>query len=86
MALPAPRPRLTVIDGRSTADKIRDEAHIESIALCDDVIAAAAKIIDAATGNPVPSLFIVNEATRLAYKADFAKAELLALTTPDGAA
>lgn len=82
----APAPRLRVIDGGSLTMR-RDEAHIEAVAFCDEVTAAVARIVDAATALPVPSMFIVNEATRLTYRAEFAKAELLALTAiPDGAA
>lgn len=80
--------RLRVIDGGSLTMR-RDEAHIEAITLCDEVLQGVGRIVSAITALPVPSMSAVNEATRLAYRADFAKAELIALTAaekPDGAA
>lgn len=79
-------PPLTVIDGRLTIDARRDEAHIEAIAFCEEAIAATARIVNAITGLPVPSMTVINEATRLAYRAEFARAELIALAgaLPDG--
>jgi hypothetical protein len=57
----------------------REEAHIEAIAFMDEVRAAALVIIDAITGLPVPSMKAINEAYRLAYRAEVARAEMLAL-------
>lgn len=78
---------LTLVQGGRTLTQRRDEAHIEAIAFMEDVHRAAIRMIDAVMGLPVPSMLVIHEANRLAYRADFAKAELLALTiNPDGAA
>ena len=79
MALRAAPTHLTVIDGGSPLMRI-EEAHIEAIAFCDEVEWAAAEIVNAIVGLPVPSMKAINEATRMAHRASAARAELLALT------
>jgi hypothetical protein len=80
MTLPAAPllPHLTVIDGGSPGMR-RDEARIEAIAFLDEAEASALLIIDAIVGLPVPSLFAVNEAGKIAHRAALARAEILAL-------
>lgn len=85
MALPAEHlPRLRVIDGGSPVMRI-EEAHVEAVAFCDEVVSGAARIVDALFGLPVPSALAINEAMRLAYRAERAKAELVALGPKDAA-
>ena len=88
MALPAApvaAPGLTVIEGGRAVRQAIEEAHVEAIAFTHEVEWAAAEIVNAVTGLPVPSMKAINEALRIAHKANAAKAELLALS-PDGAA
>lgn len=85
MALPVEHlPRLRVIDGGSPSMRI-EEAHVEAVAFCDEVVSGAARIVDALFGLPVPSALAINEAMRLAYRAERAKAELVALGPKDAA-
>lgn len=85
MALPAdqlPPFGLTLLEGGWK----RDEARMEALAFLDEAEASAIAIIDAIAGLPVPSVFAINEAGRIAHRARLAKAEIAALTSPDGAA
>jgi hypothetical protein len=72
-------PALTLIDGRLSDTARKDEARIEAIAFLDEAEASALLIIDALVGLPVPSLFAVNEAGKIAHRAALARAEILAL-------
>ena len=76
-------PFLRVIDGGSPQMRI-EEAHVEAIAFTHEVEWAAAEIVNAVTGLPVPSMKAINEALRMAHRASAARAELLALTGPTG--
>lgn len=64
----------------------REEARIEAIAFFDEAEASAMRIIDAIVALPVPSTVAIDEAGRIAYRARAARAEIIALTRPDGAA
>lgn len=77
---------LTLIEGGRAISQRRDEAHIEAIAFMDEVARTAARVVDAITALPVPSMVAINEVNRLAYRATLARNELLTLTTPDGSA
>lgn len=84
MALPIEHlPKLSVIEGGR--DWRIDEAHIEAIAFMDEVEVAVALIVDQITGLPVPSIRAINEAHRLAHRAQLARAEMLALGPKDAA-
>lgn len=78
-------PRLRVIDGGSPAMR-REEAHIELLTLFAEVEAAARVIVNAVTGLPVPSMVAVNEAHRMAHRAQKARDEYLSLTGGNDAA
>jgi len=84
MALPveALRNHLTVLEGGWK----REEARVEAIAFLDEAEASALAIIDAIAGLPVPSVFAINEAGKLAHRARLARNEIVALTTPEPAA
>lgn len=75
---------LTVLEGGR--DWRADEAHVETIVFMDECVQSAEAIILAVANLPTPSLFAINEAGRIAHRAAAARAELLALTTPDDAA
>ena len=88
MVLPAaPIPPFVVIEGGRKPDRrsALEEAHVEAIALCDEVEWAAAEIVNAIIGLPVPSMKAIHEATRMAHRASAARAELLALGPKDAA-
>jgi hypothetical protein len=84
MALRAAPTHLTVIDGGSPLMRI-EEAHVEAIAFTHEVEWAAAEIVNAITGLPVPSTHAINEALRMSHRASAARAELLALGPKDAA-
>ena len=91
-AAPAPHEAsLTVLRGGKTPGpkpsraSVMDDARVEAIALCDEVIVAAQRIVNELIGLPVPSMLAIHEATRMAARATRARAELLRLD-PDGAA
>lgn len=81
---PTPAPALTVIEGGRQWRA--EEAHVELLAFLDEAEVAAMRIIDAIAGLPVPSIRAINEAGKIAWKAQQARAEYMALTTPDPAA
>lgn len=83
MALPVDRlhQHLTLLEGGWK----REEARIEAIAFLDEAEASAVAIIDAIAGLPVPSVFAINEAGRIAHRARLAKAEILSLGGGDAA-
>lgn len=76
---------LTVIEGGRALRQRRDEAHIEAIALCDEVEWAALAIVNEIVGLPVPSTVAINTALKMAHRASAARAELLALGPKDAA-
>lgn len=76
---------LTVLDGGRARIQAIEEAHIEAVAFMDECVTAAALIVDAIAGLPIPSLRAIETANRLAHRASLAKAELLDLG-PRGAA
>ncbi len=84
MAMPREQlPRLRVIDGGS--DRMRqDELHVELMTFFSEVEKAAAVISNAEIGSPVPSLRVLHESHRMAYRAGQARQEYLALRGPDG--
>lgn len=86
MVMPAALPYLTLLEGGRKPDRrsAAEEAHVEAVAFCDEVVSGAARIVDALFGLPVPSALAINEAMRLAYRAERAKAELVALGPRDG--
>lgn len=62
-----------------------EEADIEAVAFMDEAIAAMSRVLDAEISRDVPSLVVVNECGRVAYRASKAKAEILRLRGGDAA-
>jgi hypothetical protein len=85
-ALPS-LPTLTVLEGGRKPDRrsAAEDARREAIAFTHEVEWAAAEIVNAITGLPVPSTHAINEALRMAHRASAARAELLALGPKDAA-
>lgn len=75
-------PVLTVLPGGWRDE----EAQIEVIALCDEVIVAMGQIVNAEIMAYVPSMMVIRTAERIAAKATRARREYLDLTAPDGSA
>lgn len=56
------------------------DAVLEAIAFMDETAGAVARIHDAELARDIPSASVIHEASRLAFRASAAKAELLTLT------
>jgi hypothetical protein len=65
---------------------LSEEADMEAIAFMDDAIAAMSRVLNAEVSRDVPSLVVVNECGRVAYRAEKAKAEILRLRGGNDAA
>ena len=88
MAMHAPAPRhLTLLEGGRKPDRrtASEDARIEAIAFTHEVEWAAAEIVNAIVGLPVPSAHAINEALRMAHRASAAREELIALGPKDAA-
>jgi hypothetical protein len=91
MAIDAPTDGTTALRGSHTATGhlrllpsvlpawLAEEADMEAVAFMDDAIAAMSRVLDAEISRDVPSLVVVNECGRVAYRAEKAKAEILRL-------
>lgn len=86
MVLPAEqRVALTVLEG-GRAKQHRDEARIEYAALCDEVSLLAVGIQTEVGSLQVPSMTAIALAGRIGVLVSRARAELDALTGPEGGA
>lgn len=78
----AARPVLRALEGGRKADRrtAAEFAHVELMTFFSEVETAAEVIVNAVVGLPVPSTLVINEASRLAFRAGRAREEWLALT------
>lgn len=77
-----PRPSLTLLPPVQWQD---EEADIEAVAFMDEAIAAMDVVIEAEIARDIPSMVVINECGRIAYRARLARAEVLRLRGGDAA-
>jgi hypothetical protein len=61
----------------------REEAHIEAIAFMDEVAQSCEAIVTAIALLPIPSMLAIQEAGRIAVRAELAKRQILDLLGPE---
>lgn len=88
MALSLAAPRLRVIEGSKHNPRhgLADEADIEFMAFCDEVLREMEAVVQAEIGMDIPNGYVIQRATRIARKALLAKGEIKRLRGPDNAA